>query len=153
MCRGPIAWCVHSLHQCVLLVCLVLQGRIRRQWKHRTGRKRKVGNSYPYFKRGFDSLVEKGVARIRDMETSRFYKPGSASTQKFHSIIQSKLGSIWNLLEQAENINWFKMDLDVFISQQFIVYEEKRFGEIGVIPDLQSNVMEGSHCLPTGSVS
>lgn len=32
-----------------------------------------------------DSIMEKGVVRIRDVGTSRFYKPGSASTQKFHS--------------------------------------------------------------------
>ena len=93
---------MHSLYLCSTPICVGLHVRIGRQWEHRTGRKRRVGNSYPYLKRGFDSLAEKGVVRIRDMGTSSFYKPGSASTQKFLSIIQSKWGSIWNLLEQAE---------------------------------------------------
>lgn len=36
-------------------------------------------------KKSFDSIIGKKGDEIRDMETSRFYKTGSASTQELHS--------------------------------------------------------------------
>lgn len=49
--------------------------------------------------------MEERVVNIRDMGTSGFYVSGFAPHKKYVQIIQSKLGNIWNLLEQAENIN------------------------------------------------